>query len=41
MELLIIKKRIEEAYKAQLKHLDEREKELNKLKFIGAKKKKV
>ena len=41
MELLIIKKRIEEAYKAQLKHLDEREKELNELKFIGAKKKKV
>ena len=36
------KKRLEEVYKAQVKHLDEREKELKKeLKAIGSAKKKV
>ena len=36
------KKRLEEAYKAQFKHLDEREKELKtELKAIGLAKKKV
>ena len=36
------KKRLEEAYKAQVKHLDEREKELKtELKAIGPAKKKV
>ena len=36
------KKRLEEAYKSQLKHLEEREKELkNELKSIGTKQKKV
>ena len=36
------KKRLEDAYKAQIKHLDEREKELkNELKTIGTAKKKV
>ena len=36
------KKRLEEAYKAQVKHLDEREKELkNELKSIAPTKKKV
>ena len=36
------KKRLEEAYKAQLKHLEEREKELKtELKSIGTSKKKI
>ena len=36
------KKRLEEAYKAQVKHLDEREKELEtELKALGPAKKKV
>ena len=42
MELLIKRKKLEEAYKAQLKHLEEREKELKKeLKAIGPSNKKV
>ena len=41
-EILHQKKRLEEAYKAQLKHLTEREKELKtELKSIEAMKKKV
>ena len=42
IEICNQKKRLEEAYKAQVKHLDEREKELkNELKSIGPTKKKV
>ncbi len=41
-EILHQKKRLEDAYKAQVKHLDEREKELKtELKAIGSFKKKV
>ena len=41
-EILHQKKRLEEAYKAQVKHLDKREKELkDKLKSIEETKKKV
>ena len=40
--IIIQKKKLEEAYKAQLKHLEEREKELKKeLKAIGTSNKKV
>jgi len=42
MKLLIKRKKLKEAYKAQLKHLEEREKELKKvLKAIVPSKKKV
>ena len=41
-EITYQKKRLEESYKAQVKHLEEREKELkNELKSIEATKKKV
>ena len=41
-EIHLQKKRLEEAYKAQVKHLNEREKELKgELKAIGPEKKKV
>ena len=41
-EIINQKKKLEEAYKAQLKHLEEREKELKKeLKAIGPSNKKV
>ena len=41
-EILQQKKRLEEAYKAQVKHLDEREKELKtELKALESAKKKV